>query len=247
MTGIPEVSLSGGHVTAVVRFGDTVRRVPSERGEFVHALLRHLEGRDWRGAPRFLGIDEAGREVLEYLDGQVAWEPPRPAAVTSDASLTRVAELVRELHDLTAGTSLAGGQEVVCHNDLSPRNTVYRDAGGGLRPVAFIDWDLAAPGRRIHDLAHTCWQFPDLGPGVADPSEAGRRVRLLCDAYGLDDRGEVVDTILWWQDRCWRGIEAGAARGDAPMVRLRDSGAAAGVRRAFDWVIRHRAEIEARL
>jgi hypothetical protein len=247
VTSMPEVSLPGGHVNAVVRVGDTVRRAPSERGGFVHALLRHLERRGWGGAPRFLGMDEAGREVLGYLDGHVAWEPPQPAEVTSDASLARVAELVRELHDLTAGSSLAGDQEVVCHNDLSPRNTVYHDTGRGLRPVAFIDWDIAAPGRRIHDLAHACWQYPDLGPRLADASEAGRRVRLLCDAYGLDDRGEVVDAILWWQDRCWRGIEAGAARGDAAMLRLRDSGAAAQVRRAHDWVVRHRAEIEARL
>jgi aminoglycoside phosphotransferase (APT) family kinase protein len=54
-----------------------------------------------------------------------------------------VAELVREFHDLTAGTPLAGADEVVCHNDLSPRNTVYED-GEALRPVAFIDWDAAA-------------------------------------------------------------------------------------------------------
>jgi aminoglycoside phosphotransferase (APT) family kinase protein len=70
-----------------------------------------------------------------------------------------VAELVRQFHDLTAGTLLADGQEVVCHNDLSPKNTVYRDLGRGLRPVAFLDWDLAAPGRRLHDVAHLCWQY----------------------------------------------------------------------------------------
>jgi hypothetical protein len=146
VTSMPEVSLPGGHVNAVVRVGDTVRRAPSERGGFVHALLRHLERRGWGGAPRFLGMDEAGREVLGYLDGHVAWEPPQPAEVTSDASLARVAELVRELHDLTAGSSLAGDQEVVCHNDLSPRNTVYHDTGRGLRPVAFIDWASRRPG-----------------------------------------------------------------------------------------------------
>lgn len=49
------------------------------------------------------------------------------------------AGLVREFHDLTAGSTLAGDAEVVCHNDLSPKNTVYRDPGTGLRPVAFID------------------------------------------------------------------------------------------------------------
>ena len=86
--------------------------------------------------------------------------------MTAEASLVRVAELVREFHDLTAGTPLAGDAEVVCHNDLAPNNTVYSPDGAGLRPVAFIDWDLAAPGRRIHDVAHVCWQYLGLGPGA---------------------------------------------------------------------------------
>jgi len=39
-------------------------------------------------------------------------------------------------------------------------------------PVAFIDWDLAVPGRRIHDVAHVCWQYLGLGPGA---DTGGRR------------------------------------------------------------------------
>ncbi|MGH3747793.1 MAG: phosphotransferase [Micromonosporaceae bacterium] len=66
--------------------------------------------------------------------------------MTCDDSLRRVAELLRELHNLTAGVALADGHEVVCHNDLSPKNTVYRDLGAGLRPVGFIDWDICLPG-----------------------------------------------------------------------------------------------------
>ena len=140
-----EQHLPGGFVTAVVRVGDSVRRPPSPNAAFVHDLLDHLERQGWEGAPRFLGIDAEGREVLSFLDGHVAWAPDQPAEVGSDDSLAGVARLVRQLHDLTAGTSLAGAAEVVCHNDLSPRNTVYRDQGRGLRPVAFIDWDIAAP------------------------------------------------------------------------------------------------------
>ena len=115
--------------------------------------------------------------------------------MTGPASLARVAELVREFHDLTAGTPLVAGCEVVCHNDLAPQNTVYRDAGAGLRPVAFIDWDIAAPGARIHDLAHVCWQYVGLGPGIADATAAGQRMRLICDAYGLGDTGRLVDAV----------------------------------------------------
>jgi hypothetical protein len=77
--------------------------------------------------------------------------------------------------------------------------------------MAFIDWDITAPGERIHDIAHVCLQYLDLGPGVADTADASRRIRLMCDAYGLRGRGGLLETILWWQDRCWRGIEAKAA------------------------------------
>jgi hypothetical protein len=239
--------LPGGAINEVVRVGETVRRPPGARAQFVHALLGLLGDKAWASAPRFLGIDDRGREILSFVDGHVPWQPARRAEVASESALVRVAELVRELHDLTAATPLAGEAEVVCHNDLSPRNTVYRDLGGGWTPVALIDWDLAAPGERIHDVAHMCWQYLNLGPEVTDVADAARRLRVLCDAYELADRDRLVDTILWWQDRCWRGIEAGAAAGQPAMVRLRDGGATAEVRAAFAWVRAHRTVLERNL
>lgn len=210
----------------------------------MHRLLRHFEQRGWPGAPRLLGVDEHGREILTFLDGHVAWRSPTEG-VDSAESLARVARLVRQFHDLTAGTSLAGDQEVVCHNDLSPKNTVYREAEGHrLLPVAFLDWDIAAPGARIHDVAHMCWQYLNLGPAVDDLATTSRRLRMMCDAYGPVDRSRVVETILWWQNRCWRGIEASASAGDAAMTHLRDTGAARSVREAYDWVAAHRMEFE---
>ena len=117
------------------------------------------------------GGGDGGPEWL-LPGGFVAWETTQPAEVRSEASLVAVAQLVRQFHDFTAQSKLVGDEEVACHNDLSPKNTVYRDLGQGLRPVAFIDWDIAAPGARIHDVAHVCWQYLGLGPGVA---EAARR------------------------------------------------------------------------
>ncbi|MGH1551490.1 hypothetical protein ACRAWF_02695 [Streptomyces sp. L7] len=49
--------------------------------------------------------------------------------------------------------------------------------------------------------------------------EIARRIALICEAYGLDDTGRLVDTVLWWQDRRRRGIEAGAERGERAMAR----------------------------
>jgi len=238
-----ESVLGGGAVNEVVRVGETVRRTPSERSGFVRELLALFERGGWSGAPRHLGTDERGRETFGYIEGRAAVTPGERAAARTDASLVRVAELVREFHDLTHGTPQAGDQDVVCHNDLAPKNTVYAVEGGRWRPLAFIDWDLAAPGERVHDVAHVCWQYLDLGPGVTDVREAARRIRLVRDAYGLDARDGLLDAILRWQDRCWRGIEAGAERGEAPMVRLREQGAVDEVRAAWKWVADHRGEL----
>jgi aminoglycoside phosphotransferase (APT) family kinase protein len=239
-----EDPLAGGFVNPVVRVGNTVRR-PRSSG-YVHRLLRHLERHGWPGAPRLLGFDDRGREILTFLDGEVPWRPDRQRAVRTDAALAGVAGLLREFHDLTAGAELAAGGEVVCHNDLSPRNTVYRDAGAGPLPVAFLDWELAGPGERVHDVAHACWQYVGLGPD-APPDRAARRVRLVADAYGLADRSGLVPAILWWQDRCWRGIEAQADAGVPAMVRLRELGGARDVRGQHEWTAAHRAALEAAL
>jgi hypothetical protein len=237
--------LPGGYISTVVRVGDTVLRTPGRKTAFVRKVLKHLEQCGWNGAPKHLGTGADGREKLSFIEGHVPWAERHVSGVTSDLSLCRVAELVREFHDLTAGTRLAGKHEVVCHNDLSPKNTVYHDSSAGPVPVAFIDWDLAAPGRRIHDVAHVCWQFAGLGP-AAVPEEAARQVRLISDAYGLSEPENLVDTILWWQDRCWRGIEA-AADDDPAMRRLRDSGATSQIREAYEWVGRHRRVLDAAL
>jgi hypothetical protein len=231
---VTEQPLPGGFISDAVLVGDTVRKSPPRDPDFVHRLLRHFERRRWHGAPRFLGTDEQGRDVLGYLEGTVPWRPG--AGVRSAPSLAAVARLVRQFHDLTAGTDLAGGHEVVCHNDLSPKNTVYRER----LPVAFIDWDIAAPGERIHDVAHVCWQYIGLGPAVRDATEAATLVQVVADAYGLTDRPALVDTIMWWQDRCWRGIDAAAEAGEPTMARLRELGTVEEVRAAYAWTRDHR-------
>jgi hypothetical protein len=236
-----EIPLLGGAVTAVVQVGNTVRRPPGPQAVYVRELLRFFDQRGWAGAPRYLGVDDQGRETLTFVTGEVPWRDPM--SMRSDASLVRVAELMREFHDLTAGTALAGDAETVCHNDLSPHNTVYRDG----RPIAFVDWDIAAPGRRIQDIAHVAWQFLGLGPALVDPTDPARWLRLICDAYGLADRAELIDAVLWWQDRCWRGIEAEAAAGDRAKRRLLDRGIPAVIRTEHAWVIEHRATLESAL
>ena len=70
-----ETTLVGGDVNVVVRSGDTVRRPIGPWSPAVHALLRHFEAVGFEGAPRFLSIDERGREVPSYIEGDPALAP----------------------------------------------------------------------------------------------------------------------------------------------------------------------------
>jgi len=102
--------------------------------------------------------------------------------------------------------------------------------------------------REFHDLTADSPLAEDqevVGPG-AETGAARRGIQLICDAYQLDGWDEIIDVIMWWQDRCWRGIEAGADAGDPAMVRLRDGGAVRDVRAAWDWMGRHRGALAGR-
>ena len=80
-----EIPLLGGNTSTVVRVGDTVRRNAGPWTPAVHALLRHLERVGFTGAPRALGIDDQGREVLSYLEGECGAYPLAPHWVTDEA------------------------------------------------------------------------------------------------------------------------------------------------------------------
>ncbi|MBF6065931.1 phosphotransferase [Nocardia terpenica] len=233
----PADRLPGGAINPVVRQGNRVRRPMGPHADFVHSLLHYFGRSDWRGAPRLLGTS-GNDEILTYIEGYAAWEPNRHREIRTDESLAAVAKLTREFHDLTAGHPLAGSEEVVCHNDLSPANTIYTRGASGLAPIAFIDWDLAAPGPRIHDIAHLCWQYLDLGPTHTDLVGTARRIRLICDAYGLPTaaRTDLLDTVLWWQHRSRRGIESGAEAGNTALQNLCAAGIPDRIRAAHTWV-----------
>jgi len=116
--GDSETPLTGGWVTQdVVRVGDTVRRPPSPNSAFVERLLVHLEEVGFEAAPRFLGFDEQGRQILTFIEGHVPSDCR--AMVWEDTQLEAAATLLRGYHDVTTATDLAEG-DIVCHNDSAP-------------------------------------------------------------------------------------------------------------------------------
>jgi Ser/Thr protein kinase RdoA (MazF antagonist) len=229
-----ESALVGGMdpSAGVVRVGDTVRRPARRSSPATRALLLHLEAVGFEGAPRFLGVDEAGRDVLTFVEGDVPL-PPYPAWALTDEALESLGRLLRRYHDATATfdqRSATGwsdewsdpeGGPVVCHNDLFPENVVLRDG----RVVAFIDFAEAAPGRPLWDLAVACQEWAPLhAPGARlhhpDRLDGVRRAGLLARAYGLgpERAAELVDVIGQERARELTHVRAQAASGREPWA-----------------------------
>lgn len=178
----PEIPLTGGRITpGVVRVGNTVRRPVGPHSPFVHRLLRHLEDVGCDAAPRLLGIDGKGREILSFQQGEALTD--FRARAWSSAQIAAAARLLRRLHDATAGTPVAGGEETVCHNDFSPLNVAFVD---GL-PVSAFDFDQAAPGSRTRDLAYAAWLWLLGADIVGHFDDQLALLRTLLDEYGLED------------------------------------------------------------
>src|SRR5580698_7137252 len=208
--GEPEIQLAGGDVTeGLVRVGDTVRRPVGPNSPFVHALLDHLQAKEFTGAPRYLGVDAAGRAVLTFIEGEVA-SRPHPPWVADEGRIVSIARLVRAYDDATldfeapAGVAAAPGPadppglppapdyepEIIGHLDITPENLVFRLGAA----YALIDFDFARPATRADELYNMMlWWAPlnepqDVAPSLRDV-DVPRRCRLLADAYGMTERG----------------------------------------------------------
>jgi hypothetical protein len=236
-----EQSLEGGQTTAgVVRVGDTVRRPQAPNAQFAHELLRYCEARNFEATPRFLGVDAQGREVLSFIDG---WAPPNlEHGAWSYGQLTAATQLLRRFHDLTAGSALAGESEVVLHGDPSPVNLIWTDG----MPVGLIDFDVAAPGSRLDDLAYLCWMFVLAGgddTGLAGLLGRAKRLRAICDAYALEERGGLLDAI----DRRQHETRAAVARDPGKRDPGRVQVVLEWVQGENEWLNRHRDKLGSQL
>jgi len=242
-----EEPLTGGATRAgVVRVGDTVRRPRTDRSEFVERVLRRLESSSVEGMPRWLGTDEQGRDVLSYQQGDTG----HGRADWSDGQLTALVGLVRSMHDALAGSPEAdssehGGAETVCHNDIAPWNVIVVDD----LPMGLIDFDDAAPGRRIEDLAYLAWVFCDLGPHGPTVEEQARRIRHVCVAYNgkapLSRPLGVgfVDALLAQHDRISAMRRVRADQAVDPETRAFNLRRAVEIDASRDWVEAHRAAL----
>jgi hypothetical protein len=203
---VEEVPL-GGNLSASVRIGDTVHRRAGWWTPAVHALLAHLQRIGFGASPEALGMDEQGRAVLSFIPGEVhpGWPEPLPQWMFEDeVTLIAAAKLLRRYHDSSKGFVpppdarwrfvAPGAHEVICHNDWSPSNALFR----GRIPIVMLDWDSAGPGSRAWDAANAAYWWVPLNPRVTPPNLEAKasRFALFCNAYGHGIAGhEVFDTL----------------------------------------------------
>jgi aminoglycoside phosphotransferase (APT) family kinase protein len=167
--------------------------------------------------------------VLSWIDGDVGI-PPLPGWVTEEAFLMSVGELLRRIHDALAEWQPSAdavwsselvdprGGPIIVHSDICPENVIARDG----KAVAIIDWEFAAPGRRVWDVVSTARLcVPYTAPVRRDPAYAGldvtERLRVFLDSYGLagPDRAIFVEVLAERRAAGERLVRGRVANGEA--------------------------------
>jgi hypothetical protein len=254
-----EVVLSGGLTNAgrISRVGNTVRRPRRPGSAATWALFDHLERVGFDGAPRFLGVDDRGREMLSFIPGEAAIEPYKDWTLTDEA-LVSVAELLRRYHEAVASFAPAGHtwpdfvparfrEGLVSHNDPNLDNVIF---SGGVA-VGLIDFDLASPGSAVWDVACAARLWAPLRDERDAPEELrGRsleRLRIFVDAYGLArrDRLRVVEAAIHAHERCYRVVGAAVDSGHETFDRMWRDGGRARADRTRRWIATHGRQMRA--
>jgi len=230
-----EIKLSGGQNNDVVRIRDTVQRSVCENSNYVHQVLTFLEEQGYEHSPRYLGIDENGREILSYVDGEIG-----RAIEWTDQQLSEVMKMLRAFHDKTTGSELCKDKEVICHRDIAPWNTVLKNDF----PIGFIDFDDVEPGRRVEDIGYALWTFLELGNQDIDIQTQTKRIKMMCDAYGFSDGKLLVDAILSEQKRVLEIRKNMAISGKNSEIQDFSKERIQIIENEMNWIEKHRSDIE---
>lgn len=185
---------------SIFKRGEEVVRPCGPHSPGVHALLQHLSDQGFHGAPLPIAL-EPQTERLSYIHGTVP-KPPYDDWFLQDEVLIEVARLLRRFHEAVksftppsysqwnTGLSDPRGKGIICHNDVIPGNVVF-DSG---KPVGFIDFDFAAPGSHLWDVARSARAWVPLdSPESTESYGLGglnhfTRLRTFVDGYELCKR-----------------------------------------------------------
>ena len=200
----------------------------------IHGFLKALRGTGFAGASMPIEILGDGRERLQFIDGDVPI-PPYAAWAQSDDALVSMTRLLLEFHRASSLVSAhlptwsdelsdPVGGTVVCHNDVCMENVVFRDGVA----VGLLDFDFAAPGRPLYDLA----QFACMCVPIDDELSAARlgwnisdnptRLRLVTDAYEVtaESRSQLIEILDHSMHRGEDFVRRRVAAGDENFIAM---------------------------
>lgn len=221
----------------------------------MHGLLRHLEAVGFAEAPRLLGVDEQGREILSFIEGAPVGWTNWPPVMLGTGGLVQLGGLLRRYHEAVRSFRPPEGAvwrnplaprsgELVRHGDFTPFNTIWqRD-----RVVGVIDWDFAQPGEAITDVSYLAWYAVPLSPdqrteeyGFRGAPDRAERLRVLCAAYGGYSPADVVDGAIQWIETERAQTAELAERGVAPWTTFAADGNLEGFAAEVAWIRAHRS------
>ena len=238
------------------RVRDRVLRRVAPWTPTTHALLRHLHQVGFDASPRVVadGFDNAGNEILTWIEGDVV--TPQPWA-EPERVLAGTGRLMRRLHEATSSFTPPpdarwsawplrddGPDAVVSHCNIAPWNIVIR----GGEPVGLIEWQYAGPTDRLNEVAVTGWYCAQLHDddvaarvGLPDAPERAAWLKTFLDSYGLPrrERAGLVTRMIEFAVR----DTAGYARFQQITPETTDSRhlwLMSWQIRAADWMLRHR-------
>jgi aminoglycoside phosphotransferase (APT) family kinase protein len=249
--------LTGGLVSNPRRIRGDVHRDAGSWTPAVHALLRHLELSGFAGAPRVVGFDDEGREVVTYIEGE-AGSLRFPPALLQEHGVTALGRFIRAFHDAVAtfvpdpdaiyriGARPLGPGEIVCHGDLGYWNTVWLDD----HIVGLIDWDTAEPAPPLRDLALAAMTTVPLHGdeqarrvGFALPLDRRSRLAALCAGYGDVTPTEVVDAAAASMTLEIERLQAFGAEGREPWASLLEGGQLKLFETVAAWIAANRTSL----
>ena len=217
-----EEILTGGEFDNVYRSGDTGKSRVEKDSPKIHKLSKHLENKGFSYAPKYLGIDEKGREILSFIEGEAGNYPLKEYMWSNDV-LKEIAKMLRLYHDSVSDFSFDDSWEsidntpqpfeVLCHNDFAIYNIIFNHQ----KPVGIIDFDIAGPGPRLWDIAYTLYtcvplsrvHHSETGEAVyynplKDADHIKQRVKLFFESYGIEgmEKGFLEMVLLRLEGLC---------------------------------------------
>jgi hypothetical protein len=243
-----EVLLGGLQPGRVVKVGETVRRAAGPWTATVQALLAHLQSKGFP-APRPLGVDDQGREIVSYLTGRASNWPWPPALLAIDGA-RQIGTLLKTYHRAAAdfapafptvwrhGPEALKAGQVALHGDFGPHNLVWSETS----LTGVIDFELAQPGDPMEDVGFAVIRAAQLRPddmtrlvGFESPPDRAARLAAFGKGYGAPTAVLVGAALAAQRSEIDRIVRLGGA-GIEPWATFLTRGLADQARVELAWI-----------